>query len=137
MNDMPRFKLLGSSPIFQQTLLHIQKMAKIDATVVIAGETGMGKELAARAIHYACLLGPDRRGQQPLRAKCRVFLFLNRQRLSAMRLWRARREIIVRAVSGNGCVKHLFHGVQRKFAFTTFDGEIGFGEKEYQHLAAR
>jgi len=52
MKDLPRYNLLGSSPQFQQTHAHIQKIASVDATVLIAGETGTGKEMAARAIHY-------------------------------------------------------------------------------------
>jgi DNA-binding NtrC family response regulator len=44
--------LLGSSPRFQKTTVQIQKIARVDATVHIEGETGTGKELAARAIHY-------------------------------------------------------------------------------------
>jgi DNA-binding NtrC family response regulator len=52
MNELPRFKLLGSSPIFEQVRVQIQKIARVDATILIAGETGTGKELAARAIHY-------------------------------------------------------------------------------------
>jgi DNA-binding NtrC family response regulator len=52
MNDLARFNLLGSSPSFQQACTHIQKIARVDATVFIAGETGTGKEMAARSIHY-------------------------------------------------------------------------------------
>lgn len=52
MTDLPRFNLLGSSPQFQKTYAQIEKMARVDATVLIAGETGTGKEMAARAIHY-------------------------------------------------------------------------------------
>ena len=52
MKDMPRYNLLGSSPQFQQTCAQIEKIARVDATVLIAGETGTGKEMAARAIHY-------------------------------------------------------------------------------------
>lgn len=44
--------LLGSSPIFRQACMLIQKFAQVDATVLIEGETGTGKEVAARAMHY-------------------------------------------------------------------------------------
>jgi DNA-binding NtrC family response regulator len=52
MKDLPRYNFLGSSPQFQQAYAQIQKIAQVDATVLIAGETGTGKEVAARAIHY-------------------------------------------------------------------------------------
>jgi len=52
MKDLARYHLLGSSPQFQQAHAHIKKIARVDATVLIAGETGTGKEMAARAIHY-------------------------------------------------------------------------------------
>lgn len=52
MNDFPKSKLIGSSSRFRQTCVEIQKIASVDATLMIAGETGTGKELAARAIHY-------------------------------------------------------------------------------------
>jgi DNA-binding NtrC family response regulator len=47
-----RLNLLGASPIFRETLRIIERIAGVDATVLIQGETGTGKELAARALHY-------------------------------------------------------------------------------------
>lgn len=44
--------LLGSSPAFASALRLIEKLAKLSAPVLIEGETGTGKEMAARAIHY-------------------------------------------------------------------------------------
>ncbi len=52
MEDHSRFNLAGSSPQFLKVVDQIHRLAKLDATVLIAGETGTGKELAARAIHY-------------------------------------------------------------------------------------
>lgn len=52
MEDHSRFNLAGSSPQFLKIVDQIHRLAKLDATVLIAGETGTGKELAARAIHY-------------------------------------------------------------------------------------
>jgi DNA-binding NtrC family response regulator len=47
-----RLNLLGNSPIFCEALRVIARIATADATVLIQGETGTGKELAARALHY-------------------------------------------------------------------------------------
>ena len=44
--------MVGRSPAFLNTLNLIKKIARCDASVCIEGETGTGKELAARAIHY-------------------------------------------------------------------------------------
>ena len=44
--------LVGKSPCFLRVLAMIERMARYDAPVLIQGETGTGKELAARAIHY-------------------------------------------------------------------------------------
>jgi len=43
--------MIGEGPAFQAVLRGIQVVAPTDATVLIQGETGTGKELVARAIH--------------------------------------------------------------------------------------
>jgi formate hydrogenlyase transcriptional activator len=43
--------MVGGGPAFQSVLKGIQTVAPTDATVLIMGETGTGKELVARAIH--------------------------------------------------------------------------------------
>lgn len=51
----PRFRhesLVGESVCFQQALEKVSQLACSDATALILGETGTGKELFARAIHY-------------------------------------------------------------------------------------
>src|SRR5687767_2589362 len=50
--EFARLNLVGRSAVFVQALDRIRRMAACDATVLIQGETGTGKELAARAIHY-------------------------------------------------------------------------------------
>lgn len=44
-------KLIGQSEVIQRLLLRIRAAAQMSGTVLIAGETGTGKELVARAIH--------------------------------------------------------------------------------------
>lgn len=44
--------MIGRSDAFLRALSLIQRIARYDATVLIEGETGTGKELAARATHY-------------------------------------------------------------------------------------
>lgn len=46
-------RLVGSDPTFAHSIKRLIKIAKIDAPVLILGETGTGKELFARAIHYS------------------------------------------------------------------------------------
>lgn len=48
--QLPLF--VGVSPAWRATIATIDRLAACDAHVVILGETGTGKELAARAIHY-------------------------------------------------------------------------------------
>jgi DNA-binding NtrC family response regulator len=49
--------MLGRSPAMQETFTMIRRLAPHVRTVLISGETGTGKELAARALHR---LGPRR-----------------------------------------------------------------------------
>ena len=44
-------EIVGSSGALQKVLSLVSKVAPTDATVLITGETGTGKELVARAIH--------------------------------------------------------------------------------------
>src|SRR3982751_5091162 len=44
--------MIGRSEAFFEVQALIDKIAAFDAPVLIEGETGTGKELAARAIHY-------------------------------------------------------------------------------------
>ncbi len=48
-------QLIGESPAFLAEIRKIPVMARCDVSVLISGETGTGKEVCARAIHY---LGP-------------------------------------------------------------------------------
>src|SRR6185503_1128985 len=43
--------LIGESPVMKKLFSVIQRVAPTDASVLITGATGTGKELAARAIH--------------------------------------------------------------------------------------
>jgi transcriptional regulator with PAS, ATPase and Fis domain len=45
-------QLIGKSPVFTAEINKIPILAKSDISVLISGETGTGKEMVARAIHY-------------------------------------------------------------------------------------
>jgi formate hydrogenlyase transcriptional activator len=44
-------EIVGSSVEMQKVLAHVNRVAPLDSTVLILGETGTGKELIARAVH--------------------------------------------------------------------------------------
>jgi formate hydrogenlyase transcriptional activator len=51
-HNQRRFEqLIGNSPALESVLAHVERVAPTDATVLLQGETGTGKELIARAIH--------------------------------------------------------------------------------------
>jgi DNA-binding NtrC family response regulator len=58
--------LVGDSPAMQLVRQQIERVAPTDATVLISGETGTGKELVARAIHQ----GSPRREQPFVPINC-------------------------------------------------------------------
>src|SRR5262245_1575924 len=45
-------QFIGSAPAFWATIKKIPNVASCDATVLLVGDTGTGKELCSRAIHY-------------------------------------------------------------------------------------
>ena len=49
--DLPESELVGSSPAMVEVYKIISRVAPTDATVLVEGETGTGKELVARMIH--------------------------------------------------------------------------------------
>ena len=46
-------EIIGDSPALRMVLAQIEAVAKTNATVLVTGESGVGKELVARAIHTA------------------------------------------------------------------------------------
>jgi DNA-binding NtrC family response regulator len=51
-DDMPETEMIGSSPAMVEIYKTASRVAPTDATVLIEGETGTGKELIAAAVHY-------------------------------------------------------------------------------------
>jgi DNA-binding NtrC family response regulator len=60
IDDLPDTEMIGSSPRMIEIYKTVSRVAPTDATVLIEGETGTGKELIARMIHQN-----SRRVQQP------------------------------------------------------------------------
>jgi formate hydrogenlyase transcriptional activator len=59
-------EIVGKSPALKRLLSQVESVAATDSTVLILGETGTGKELIARAIHYRS----SRRDHAMVRADC-------------------------------------------------------------------
>jgi PAS domain S-box-containing protein len=54
LRELARFdEILGQSPALVAVLHEVEQVARTDASVLVLGETGTGKELVARAIHAA------------------------------------------------------------------------------------
>lgn len=49
---LKEYKIIGESPQIKSVIALIEKVAQTDGTVLILGETGTGKELVARNIHF-------------------------------------------------------------------------------------
>ena len=64
--DRPADGLIGVSPALQQVRQRITQVAGTDATVLITGETGTGKEVVARALHHAS----PRQGRALVKINC-------------------------------------------------------------------
>jgi DNA-binding NtrC family response regulator len=59
--ESPRYQMIGSGPAMERVVQLITKVAPTDATVLIRGRSGTGKELVARALH-----GNSKRHGRPL-----------------------------------------------------------------------
>jgi transcriptional regulator with GAF, ATPase, and Fis domain len=58
--------IIGKSDAIKNVLFKVEQVAPTDASVLILGETGTGKELIARAIHHAS----TRRGRPLIKVNC-------------------------------------------------------------------
>jgi DNA-binding NtrC family response regulator len=65
-NESPRHRLVGSSPSMRRVAALIEKVSGTDATVLIVGPSGSGKEVVARAIHA----GSSRRDRPMVTINC-------------------------------------------------------------------
>src|SRR6202008_491563 len=64
-------QIIGSSPALKLVLADVERVAPTDATVLVLGETGTGKELIAQAIHNASA----RRGRPFIKLNCAAIPF--------------------------------------------------------------
>lgn len=60
-------KIIGKSPPMQQVFRLLEKVCEVDSTVLIAGESGVGKELIVQALHYG---HPARKGSKLVPVHC-------------------------------------------------------------------
>ncbi|HTI42239.1 MAG TPA: sigma-54 dependent transcriptional regulator [Vicinamibacterales bacterium] len=61
-----RYEIVGSSPALRRVLEAVQRAAPTNATVMLLGESGVGKELVARTIHR----NSPRAGQRFIQVNC-------------------------------------------------------------------
>jgi DNA-binding NtrC family response regulator len=59
--ESPRYRMVGSSAVMKRVVQLIEKVAPTEATVLVRGPSGTGKELVARALHFN-----SRRRERPL-----------------------------------------------------------------------
>src|SRR3989442_4476450 len=59
-------EMIGSSPALLEGMRKVERVAPTDATVLISGETGTGKELVAHAVHARS----PRRGRPLVKGNC-------------------------------------------------------------------
>ena len=52
LDELVNLNIIGKSPALLQTIRNIKRFTYCNAPLLIEGETGTGKELAARAVHY-------------------------------------------------------------------------------------
>jgi DNA-binding NtrC family response regulator len=64
--ESPRYQLIGAAPAMKQFMQLIEKVAPTDATVLVRGQSGTGKELVARALHH----NSPRRGRPLVTVNC-------------------------------------------------------------------
>ena len=64
-------QIVGSSPALESVLEQVRRVAPINSTVLILGETGTGKELIARSIHSTS----DRCGRPFIKLNCAAIPF--------------------------------------------------------------
>ena len=65
---LPRHRLIGPSAVMQTLRRQLERLAALPLPVLIHGETGTGKELAARTLHE--LAGPDPEGRPFVALNC-------------------------------------------------------------------
>jgi len=61
LEDLDYEDIVGDSETFRRTLAQVRLVSELDATVLLQGETGTGKELLARAVHAS-----SKRKERPL-----------------------------------------------------------------------